>query len=598
MYPPKFHKKFKITALLVVVVSMLSLSFSRMGFRQQAAVDYYTVHLDSLQQAIERFRVQADTASVIGMKQLFATARHHYKTIEFLVTYHYPSTAQRLNGPPLLDSKPSEPLEPLHPTGFQVLEEKIYRDSLDRNAVRFELSNIENRIRRLKLWLPELELTQANVLDALRLNIYSVISLGIPGFDSPVALNSIAEAKTSLQAMNTMIKLYDKSDALQQSLHRAVTFIDSSGFAFNSFDRAVFISRFINPVSEQLLIYQQQHNIPYPEQHGAVSAVVGSMFHPSAFSALYYAPSGTVLPNRAQLTLGKALFSEKLLSANGKRSCATCHDPGNAFTDGLKVNEAITGDGKLLRNTSSLINAALQPAQFYDSRIAFLEDQVHDVIVSKHEMGGHFEKIVAAINKERKYKPMVQAAYQSDVITKDIIRTALAGYVRSLVDMNTRFDDYMRGNPGAMSPQELQGFNLFMGKAKCGTCHFMPLFSGVVPPLYDRVESEVLGVPAYTDTLHPVADADPGTYSLHRIPHQMFSFKTPTVRSIANTAPYMHNGVYQTLQEVIDFYDRGGGKGMGLNIPHQTLPATRLHLTASEKQAIISFMQALSSGSK
>jgi cytochrome c peroxidase len=114
-----------------------------------------------------------------------------------------------------------------------------------------------------------------------------------------------------------------------------------------------------------------------------------------------------------------------------------------------------------------------------------------------------------------------------------------------------------------------------------------------VGPLYEQAESEVLGVPATADTLHPALDPDQGKYLLHGIAHQRSAFKTPTVRNAARTAPYMHNGVYQTLDEVIDFYDRGGGQGLGLAVPTQTLSPDRLHLTPAEKAAIIAFIGAL-----
>jgi cytochrome c peroxidase len=114
-----------------------------------------------------------------------------------------------------------------------------------------------------------------------------------------------------------------------------------------------------------------------------------------------------------------------------------------------------------------------------------------------------------------------------------------------------------------------------------------------VPPLYDKTESEVLGVPATADTLHPVLDADPGKFLLYGVVHQKHAFKTPTVRNAALTPPYMHNGVYQTLEQVMDFYNRGGGAGLGLAVPTQTLAEDRLHLSQAEQQALIAFIASL-----
>jgi cytochrome c peroxidase len=181
--------------------------------------------------------------------------------------------------------------------------------------------------------------------------------------------------------------------------------------------------------------------------------------------------------------------------------------------------------------------------------------------------------------------------------------------VRSLVNLNSRFDQYMRGDSKALSKQEIHGFNLFMGQAKCGTCHYMPLFNGVFPPAYDRIETEVIGVPgpaasastgtaagASTSPAGPKGivsdsiDEDTGIYGILPILFLRHSFKVPTVRNAARTSPYMHNGVYQTLEEVIDFYDKGGGK-----VDNQTLPTDSLHLSTQDKKDLIAFIKSLDS---
>ena len=146
----------------------------------------------------------------------------------------------------------------------------------------------------------------------------------------------------------------------------------------------------------------------------------------------------------------------------------------------------------------------------------------------------------------------------------------------------------MRGNE-SFSEDEEAGFNLFAGKAKCATCHFIPLTNGTVPPSFMKSESEVLGVPNKNKKL----DADLGKFELTKAEIHRHSFKTPTIRNIALTAPYMHNGVFKNLEEVVDFYNDGGGKGLGFNLPNQTLPEDKLNLTSLEKQQLIAFMRTL-----
>jgi len=151
----------------------------------------------------------------------------------------------------------------------------------------------------------------------------------------------------------------------------------------------------------------------------------------------------------------------------------------------------------------------------------------------------------------------------------------------------------MRGNENALSVQELKGFNLFMGKARCATCHFVPLFNGITPPKYVMSETEVLGVPR--SQKDSTIDPDTGYYGVIGIDSYKYAFKIPTIRNIDKTAPYMHNGVYQTLEQVMDFYNNGGGAGLGINLPNQTLSKENLHLTEKEKEDIIAFMKSLDS---
>jgi cytochrome c peroxidase len=184
-------------------------------------------------------------------------------------------------------------------------------------------------------------------------------------------------------------------------------------------------------------------------------------------------------------------------------------------------------------------------------------------------------------------KPAIQA------LTGQSLSIAVAAYVRSLEALDSRFDRAIRGDTGAVSASERRGFNLFMGKAGCGTCHFAPLFGGTTPPNYLESEPEVIGVPSRPVERGAVIDGDIGVFGSTRAPLHRHAFKTPTVRNVALTAPYMHNGVYRTLEEVIDFYDRGGGAGIGIRLPNQTLPPDSLRLSEREKGDLKAFMESL-----
>ncbi|WP_396208234.1 cytochrome-c peroxidase, partial [Gemmatimonas sp.] len=137
------------------------------------------------------------------------------------------------------------------------------------------------------------------------------------------------------------------------------------------------------------------------------------------------------------------------------------------------------------------------------------------------------------------------------------------------------------------------GFNVFVGKGKCATCHFLPLTNGTVPPMYQKSEVEVLGTPRTATTAGAVIDPDLGRFRLSRAEPHRYAFRTPSLRNVALTAPYMHNGAYPTLESVVDFYNRGGGAGIGIQLDNQTLPPDRLNLTAGEQRQLVAFMRAL-----
>jgi cytochrome c peroxidase len=140
---------------------------------------------------------------------------------------------------------------------------------------------------------------------------------------------------------------------------------------------------------------------------------------------------------------------------------------------------------------------------------------------------------------------------------------------------------------------EKNGFNLFAGKAKCATCHFIPLYNGTAPPWFNNSESEVIGVPEKTNWEHAVVDKDLGRYKFNQLEQLKYSFKTPSIRNSEKTAPYMHNGVFNTLEDVIKFYELGGGNGIGMQLEYQTLPFDNLKLTKEEKRDLINFLNTL-----
>ncbi|MEO8000092.1 MAG: cytochrome c peroxidase, partial [Gemmatimonadaceae bacterium] len=322
-----------------------------------------------------------------------------------------------------------------------------------------------------------------------------------------------------------------------------------------------------------------------------------TVFDADAFDATAYAPTFAMQPTGELIALGERLFRDPRLSGPGTRSCATCHVPALAFTDARPRHSAMGSDRRMLsRNTPTLLNVALQPNFFADGSAATLEDQIRIVLSSPMEMASSPELAAQRISADTAYRSAftrLKTGSDSNAIAEASLRSVLATYIRSLVTLNSRFDLAMQGNAGAITDQERRGFNLFMGKARCGTCHFAPLFSGVAPPAYLKSDPEIIGVPIHADTARAVIDPDVGRAGVDNMAVHRHAFNVPTLRNIARTAPYMHNGAYATLEQVVDFYNRGGGIGIGATVPLQTLSSRPLHLTVEEQRDLIAFLKTL-----
>ncbi|MGA1434781.1 MAG: cytochrome-c peroxidase, partial [Candidatus Kapaibacteriota bacterium] len=187
---------------------------------------------------------------------------------------------------------------------------------------------------------------------------------------------------------------------------------------------------------------------------------------------------------------------------------------------------------------------------------------------------------------------------ESGAINSMTISSALSAYIRSLIAFESPVDSLLRGEKvvslkGEKLNRVKRGFNLFMGKAACATCHFPPTYSGLVPPHFKEMESEVLGIPVHPQSKEIDPDFGKGGVYKYASPIYRHAFKTPGLRNIDKTAPYMHNGAYKNLEEVMEFYNLGGGQGLGIQVPNQTLSSDKLNLSKKEIQDIIEFMMAL-----
>lgn len=558
----------------------------------------YEQHLQQLSRNLVQLSKDLEAVDTARWHIAFRACRKEYKYVEYIVGSRFPLLAQRMNGPALPEVEPADFYETGLPTGFQVLEEDLYGTEVLRRVpvMQKEIKHLLAYTRIIQGQTATIPFSASLIYDAIRLNLYTLAAKGISGFDSPVALLSLEEGRHTIMAIReTLLALGSIDPEVDRQLQRCIDLLQEPGINFNDFDRAVFFTKGYNPLLKAIYTQQKSKGIAFVTEKRAVKTTAESFLSALAFDPYFFAPEGVGQASEALVNLGDNLFSDNTMSLGG-RSCKSCHAPERAFSDGLTVNRSLQKDEGLMRNTPSLIYAALQPALFYDVRAGYLEQQAHDVLFSKEEMDASLEQAIAGFKKDRQMNAYFTKAFpgSSDPFTQENIISALAAYQRQLPMFRSAFDRYMLGDSLAMDKQQLAGFNLFMGKAKCGTCHFMPLFNGAVPPFYDKIDSEILGVPSGADTLNAQVDKDLGAYHYFKNNIKKYAFKTPTVRNTARTAPYMHNGVYGTLEEVIDFYDRGGGAGLGIDLPNQTLPTDRLQLLPNEKQALIAFIKALS----
>lgn len=589
------------TITLSVVASFLILFSGCKKEKPETSVKQeLLIDLEKLENKISLFRKSAESGkSSKKIQDCFKETRILYKKTEWAIEYFIPETARFINGP-ALDELEVEENKFLPPNGFQVIEELIFPeyDTSNKADLIREIAIMRANIVQVKQHLDAISIQEKHVMDAARFQVYRILTLGITGFDSPVAQESINEIAPALVSIENIVlktcndnskESINLKSQLKKTISNSISYCNKNN-VFNTFDRAEFIKNYLNPISKIIFDLQTQNNIANINKNSAINANAATLFEKNSFNVSAFIPSTEYIYSKDKVALGNQLFYDTSISKDQKRSCATCHIPEKAFTDGLKVNLSLDGL-ELPRNTPTLTYASFQNALFWDSRQIDLEKQSVDVVQNRQEMHGSFSQIIPLINKDKKYKTLFKKAFpETRKIEEWQLQNAIASYIRSLNDFDSKFDLYMRGESD-FSEEEKLGFNLFAGKAKCATCHFIPLFNGTVPPNYSKTEQEVIGTPK--DKTGKEISPDLGKYNQNKMHQLKNAFKTPSIRNVAKTAPYMHNGVFTTLEEVVDFYNKGGGKGLGYEVENQTLPFDELKLNKKEEKALVTFMKTL-----
>ncbi len=588
-------------------------------------LEYFRGYSDLLK-SVEELKVKAEGLSEESLQEVqkqFEVCRYHFKEIEFLMEYFDPEFVKlHINGAPLPRMSTDDNANKVEPIGFQTLEESLFgEEALEQTeAIQALLAELAGDLQTGQSSFKYKTLTHRNVIEAARHEIIRIVSLSLTGYDTPVRLAGIQESVASLKGLHKTFQDYypGLNDLGQKDLVSQLdtTFLGAIDYLknnpdFETFDHLHFLTHYGNPLYAQLYDLHRAFGFPTIDQTSpqgiqhATNYQARNIFSSELINPFYYSELVKADYSDQLVKLGQYLFYDPVLSKNLERSCASCHHPDKAFTDGLPKSLATGKDTSLQRNAPTLVNALYSPKLFLDLRTEAMHRQVQHVLVREDEFNTSFFEVYGRLKQSPEYVKMFEEAFPQYkgkyLFNNYTFGTAFSAYLIANSSFSSPFDKYVRGEQAEIEESVKRGYNIFMGKAGCGTCHFAPTFAGLVPPLFHEMESEILGVPANNDFENPVLDNDPGRVAgkiKDRAEFYHRSFKTVTARNSAKTGPYMHNGVYNTLEEVMKFYNLGGGAGMGMEVPHQTLPPDPLGLNDQEIQDLIAFMHALTNTQK
>jgi cytochrome c peroxidase len=539
-------------------------------------------------------------------------ARLKMKGLDFWFRYLEPNVYRKINGPIPVEweNEVFEKFEPPYKregAGLSLAEKYLAEKVIDKDSLTALIGSSIHALNTFKADSITKQLdSYHHFFLANRLFLLNLAAIYTTGFECPDTSNIIPELRSMVKDVKEIYSSFNETfpnTSLPKeylSLYdQAISFVNRQPADFTSFDHFGFIKDYINPLfrmNQQFIrsyaVVTKNYN-DYTLNNDCNSIFDKSLYSPQNSKGIY-----SLIEEKGLLTeikqTGKLLFYDPILSANNLRSCASCHKPTEYFTDTTQAT-AFQFDRRqhLPRNTPSLINAGFNHLIMLDGKHISLQDQAKDVMHSSAEMNNTEEELIKKVMSCKEYKDafkrFLRYTPEEKEVTLSHIVSAITCYYAGFSNYSAPFDDAIN-NMQSVSPEAEKGFNLFMSKAQCATCHFLPVFNGVKPP-YIGSEFEVIGVPE--DTGYHKLSEDKGRYNVNPAKETMNAFRTGTIRNAANTKPYMHNGVFQTLEQVIDLYDAGGGAGKKLSIKNQTLSTDSLKLSKEEKSELIAFIQSL-----
>lgn len=610
--------KKKITLLsLLTVLTITFLSFDKSADQSP----YKTIYLNRLldfkkqQTALIKLVEQSelnDTADFEHIKSQIQVNRLGMKGLDFWLRYLEPISYKKINGPLPVEWETEV---------FEKFEKPYKREGAGLTLARLYLDeDIVSKDTLLQLLNSSLQATETYTADSImnqlqdynhfylcnRLYLLNLAAIYTTGFECPDPKQIIPELRQMLGSIMELYKSFNLSFPATPlppeyiNLYQStMDFVNKESVDYTTFDHFTFIKDYVNPlfrINQRCI--RQYHVFSKSMIDYSLNKTANSIFDKTLYNGQNFKGIFLRVKDSSALAeidhLGKLLFFDPILSGDNSRSCASCHKPNEYYTENInQTSIKFNHKGSLPRNTPSLINTPYNHLIMLDGKHISLQNQVVDVITNKEEMGADEKEILKKVLSCKEYntafKKLLKYTPQETEITMEHLSSAITMYYGKFSKSYAFFDEVMNDNK-TLNVSEKEGFNLFMSKAQCGTCHFVPQFNGVKPP-YVGSEFEVLGVPE--DTTFKKLSPDKGRYNINPAYETANAFRTGSVRNAEHTAPYMHNGVFKTLNQVIDFYNDGGGVGRGLKVDNQTLSSDSLHLTPIEKTKLIIFIKSL-----
>lgn len=615
-YLIKMKKKFIVVAFTFLLLG-LTFSFKK-NAEPESYIQEYKIKLDAFknsQQVLLKCISECDLSSEKDLEKIrvqINTTRIALKSVDFWLRYLEPVSYKKINGPLPVEweTEVFEKFEkPYKREGAGLTLAAIYleEDTIKREVL---VGLINSSVNAVKVYNADSITSQLKEYHHFflcnRLFLLNLATIYTTGFECPLTENVISELKSMLMNVKGTYGVFNKSfynnhlsDKYLELYEETLEFVKKQPEDFEKFDHFTFIKNYINPLftlNQQLI---KENNVvsksyvDYSLNKNSNSIFSKNLYTGQNSKGIYVRVYDQKILAEIE-NIGKLLFYDPILSGNNQRSCASCHKPTEYFTDTLtRTNLQFNRQTNLPRNSPSLINSPYNHLILLDGKHISLQHQTKDVITNPIEMGSNEKEVLKKVLSCKDYKTAFKKFLKYTPTEKEIniehISSAITLYYSKFSKAFSSFDQAMNNKIDLDEPAR-QGFNIFMSKAQCATCHFAPQFNGVKPP-YVGSEFEVLGVPA--DTGFKSLSPDKGRFTINPADEMVNAFRTGTLKNIERTAPYMHNGVFKTLDQVIDFYDTGGGAGHGLNIKNQTLPSDSLHLNKEEKNKLIVFMRSL-----